>query len=143
MSTIYEEYNGYVSDMRDEIIAVHDAEQQNLATNIGAMTDVLVATSNENHELMDSFVSKMPNSRDRTSVNQNVVNNTVQPIAYSYDYMRNVNGVKPLNVELFLGIIMVILLALSGAVLVFAWWRDRAALWKSGVKEESVRSRYT
>ena len=134
MHTIYEGYNDYVNELRTEITDVHEREQKNLAVNIGELTDVLTETSVENHSIMDSFVTRMPNSRQRSSVNQRVISNTVQPVTYSYEYVRTNPKQDMPNVEIYIGIGMVVMIAMAGAVILYTWWRDKAAEKKAGKK---------
>lgn len=65
---------------------------------------------------MDSFVTRMPNSRQRSSVNQRVISNTVQPVTYSYEYVRIEPRQDMPNVEIYIGIGMVVMIAMAGAV---------------------------
>lgn len=68
---------------------------------------------------MDSFVDRMPNSRNESTVNQEVVEATVTPITYSYDYIRvqakkaegyTVPWLLPLLIALILAMILVSLI---------------------------------
>lgn len=88
LNSAYRDYNMYIGDLRMNVYDVHTREQDILATSIAGLSDTLTYTSTQNHELMDSFVSRMPNSRLNSTVNQMVVEGTVSPVTYSYNYIR-------------------------------------------------------
>lgn len=92
LNSAYQTYNSHVGDLRMNITEVHTKEQENLAKNIAELCKVLKHTSTLNHGLMDSFVSRMPNSRTETSVNEKVVEATVTPVTGSYNYIQGDSG---------------------------------------------------
>ncbi len=89
LNKAYGIYNSHVGELRQNICDVHGREQEILANSILGLSDTLIATSGRNHELMDSFATRMPNSRVNSTVNAKVVEDTIQPVAYTFDYIRN------------------------------------------------------
>lgn len=118
LTSAYQAYNKHVGDLRMKITEVHTKEQENLQKSITGLSDTLKKTSKDNHELMDSFVDRMPNSRNESTVNQKVVEATVTPIGYAYDYIRvakenaetySVPWLLPLLIAIALAMILVVL----------------------------------
>ena len=129
LTSAYQAYNKHVGDLRMKITEVHTKEQENLQKSITGLSDTLKKTSKDNHELMDSFVDRMPNSRNESTVNQEVVEATVTPIGYSYDYIRV--GEKPKQsyaVTWLLPILIVLLLSIVLVALII-WIKNRKQ-WK-------------
>lgn len=108
-----------------KITEVHTKEQENLQKSITGLSDTLKKTSKDNHGLMDSFVGRMPNSRNESTVNHEVVEATVTPIKYSFDYIRV--GEKPKQSEAapwLLPILIVLLLSMVLVALII-WIKNR------------------
>ena len=125
LNSAYQTYNKHVGDLRMKITEVHTKEQENLQKSITGLSDTLKKTSKDNHGLMDSFVGRMPNSRNESTVNQEVVEATVTPIGYSYDYIRV--GEKPKQsdaVPWLLPILIVLLLSIVLVALII-WIQNR------------------
>ena len=96
-----------------KIAEVHTKEQENLQKNITGLSDTLKKTSKDNHGLMDSFVGRMPNSRNESTVNQEVVEATVTPIDYVYDYVRVAKkNAEPYSIPWLLPLLLAILIAM-------------------------------
>ena len=125
LNSVYQGYNSYVVDLRKNIFDVHNREQENLSVGITDLSNTLNQTSVMNHGLMDSFATRMPNSRTDSTVNQQVVENTVTPVTYSYDYIRS-NSTTNLEKydQIVIGMIIVISIAIL-MVLLILWLKSR------------------
>ena len=120
LTTAYQAYNKHVGDLRLKITEVHTKEQENLQKRITELTDTLKKTSKANHVLMDSFVDRMPNSRNESTVNQAVVEATVTPVGYVYDYVRvakkkaetySIPWLLPLLIAILLAMLLISIMA--------------------------------
>ena len=125
LTLAYQAYNKHVGDLRLKITEVHTKEQENLQKRITELTDTLKKTSKANHGLMDSFVDRMPNSRNESTVNQEVVEATVTPIGYSYDYIRVGEKPKQSYTVMWLLPILIVLLLSIVLVALIIWIKNR------------------
>ncbi len=122
---IYFEYNTHVIDLRTNIYEVHEKEQDNLSRYIGDLTETLQFTSDLNHQIMDSFALRMPNSRIDSTVNQRVVEETIMPVGYTYSYVRAENSTAFFNLSEWITrgitalVVIVVAISLAFAVYMF------------------------
>lgn len=94
LNELYMENTKYVSDLTVTVHEIHEREQEALSKSIDELEDTMKKTSKSNHSIMNSFVSRMPNSRKDSSVNDNVVETTIEPITYSNSYLRDKETAK-------------------------------------------------
>ncbi len=78
----YDEYNTYVSELREKALSCHEKEQKNLDDALNIFYTAKTATSAENKELLGKFQSMMPNSRKQDVLNIDVLEFTVTPVNF-------------------------------------------------------------
>ena len=127
LNSIYIDYNTHIVDLRQKIYENYNTEHNNLSGSLAELSSTLAGTSAENHALLDSFVSRMPNSRQASTVNLKIVEETVTPVSYSLNYIRNVEEFDVSGVAEQLGLIMgVLLLAVLVELILLLRQRQRA-----------------
>lgn len=109
LNEIYFEYNRYIGELRQKIHETYSTEHGNLKDSLDELNTTLEETSKVNHALLDSFVSRMPNSRQESTVNQKSVEGTIYPVTYSLDYIRNIQQYDQSEVAMRLLAIMSLL----------------------------------
>lgn len=95
----YDEYNTYVSELREKALSCHEKEQKNLDDALNIFYTAKTATSAENKELLGKFQSMMPNSRKQDVLNTDVLEFTVTPVNFVNANIRAENQ-KGLQAEL-------------------------------------------
>lgn len=127
LNSAHQTYNQHVGELRMNITEVHSKEQEKLLKSITELSDTLKNTSKLNHGLMDSFVARMPSSRISSTVNQEVVEATVTPVTYAYNYIRGRETGEQRNLNIWL-LPLLILIAIAMLLVSLLMWRKKRKL---------------
>lgn len=88
------EYQKFLEDLGTEAQDTNQAEQEKLSSAINLFYTEKEATSRENQDLLAGFASKLPFSRNQSTLNKDVVEFTVAPLAFTDTQVRPLASVN-------------------------------------------------